>query len=151
MDGKQMAVINEWEKSTSFYKMWPAEADIRDGAKKCSNAYFIGIFACCREIFNPNRHRDLISGTEIQANVDFATRAREDELKAQATAEQAKTDAEEIRALKKHIEELKAESKLQKNIEQSRRKKTGLNTLKVRLGSAVNAFLGKFILINIFK
>ena len=94
MDGKQMAVINDWEKSTTFYKMWPAEADIRDGAKKYSNGYFIGFFACCREIFNPKRHRDLIGGTEIQANVDFATRVREDELKAQATEEQAKTDAE---------------------------------------------------------
>ena len=143
MDGKQMAVINEWEKRTKFYSMWPAEHDIRDGAKKCSNAYFIGIFACCREIFNPKRHRDLIGGTEIQANVDFATRAREDELKAQATAEQAKTDAEEIRALKERIEELKAEAKLQKNIEQSRRKKTGLNTLKQRVGNAIKELLGK--------
>ena len=117
MDGRQMAVINDWEKKTSFYKMWPAEADIRDRAKKCNNGYFIGIFACCREIFNPLRHRDLIAGTEIQANVAFATKAKEGELKAQATEEQAKTDGERIRALEERIEELKAEAKLQKNIE----------------------------------
>ena len=130
MDGRQMAVINDWVKKTSFYKMWPAEADIRDGARKCSNGYFIGFFACCREIFNPKRHRDLIGGTEIQANVAFATRVRDDELSAQAMKEKAKTDAERIKALEERIEELKAEAKLQKNIEQSRRKKTRINTLK---------------------
>ena len=106
MDGRQMVVVNDWVKKTSFYKMWPAEADIRDGAKKCSNAYFIGIFACCREIFNPRTHCGLIGGTEIQANVAFATRTKEDEWKAQATKEQAKTDAEKFRALEDKIEKL---------------------------------------------
>ena len=130
MDGKQMAVVNDWEKRTEYYKMWPAEADIRDRAAKYKNAYFLGYFACCREIFNPKTHRDLFGGTEIQAIVAFNTKTRDDKLKAEAATEQAKTDAEEIRDLKERLQKLNGELKLQKNIEQSRRKKTGLNTLK---------------------
>ena len=94
MDGKQMAVVNDWEKRTTFYKMFPAEADIRDGAKKNKNAYFVGLFACCREIYNPRRHRDLFGGTEIQANVAIHTKTIEEKLKATAATDQAKTDAE---------------------------------------------------------
>ena len=144
MDGKQMAVVNDWDKKTTFYKMWPAEADIREGAKRNKNAYIIGVFACCREIFNSKTHRDLFGGTEVQASVAFSTKRKKDELNARAAKEQALTDAEEISALKERIEELKTEAKIQKRIEQNRRKKTGLNTLKERLGNAVKELLGKF-------
>ena len=82
MDGRQMVVINAYDKRTTFYKMVPAEHDIREGAKKNKNAFYIGTFACCREIFNPNRHRDYFGGTEIQAHVFFVTRNRTEELKA---------------------------------------------------------------------
>ena len=67
----------------------------------------------------------------------FSTKRKKDELNAIAAKEQALTDAEEIRALKERIEELKTEAKIQKRIEQNRRKKTGLNTLKERLRNAV--------------
>ena len=101
-----MVVINDWEKRTTFYKMWPAEADIRDLAKKNNNAYFIGIFACCREIYNPKTHRGLFGGTEIQAIVAFSIKAKEDELNAEAAMKQAQTEAEKMRALRERIEEL---------------------------------------------
>ena len=85
MDGKQMAVVNSYDKRTTHYKLWPAEADIRDRAKYNKNAYLVGIFACCREIFNSKTHRGYLGGSELQAYVYFDNQAF-DELRASAEA-----------------------------------------------------------------
>ena len=67
-------MINQLNKRTHFYEWWAAEADIRLIAKKFSNTFSVGIFACCREIFNANKHCDLFSGTENEALVHFTGR-----------------------------------------------------------------------------
>ena len=82
MDGRQMVVINAYDKKTTFYKMVPAEHDIRDGANKNKHAFYLGIFACCREIFNPKTHRDYFAGTEAEAKLYFEERQRNEEKKA---------------------------------------------------------------------
>ena len=64
MDGRQTVLINEFDHKTGFYKMWGIEANIRLLAKNNTNAYIIGLMACCREIFNTQRHCGLFGGTE---------------------------------------------------------------------------------------
>ena len=71
MDGRQIILINQYDKKTGFYKLWGIEADIRRLAKANTNAYIIGLFACCREIFSSTKHCGLFGGTVQQAYVHF--------------------------------------------------------------------------------
>ena len=50
-DGRQVVLINEHSKVKGFYKFFGAEQNMRTAAMTYSNAYIVGIFACCREIF----------------------------------------------------------------------------------------------------
>ena len=53
-DGEQHLVLNELDKKQGFYKLLNAESYIRRFSEACNtNSYFIGIFACCRELFKP--------------------------------------------------------------------------------------------------
>ena len=36
-------------------------------AKKFSNTYSVGIFACCREIYRPSKHCGLFGGSNEEA------------------------------------------------------------------------------------
>ena len=36
-------------------------------AKKFSNTYLVGIFACCREIYRPTKHCGLFGGSKEKA------------------------------------------------------------------------------------
>ena len=67
-------MINQLNKRTKFFEWWAAEADIRLIARKYSNTFSVGIFACCREIFNASRHCDLFAGTEQEALTHFTVR-----------------------------------------------------------------------------
>ena len=51
-NGAQALLVNELNNATGFYKVFAAEEDCRDIAKNHSNSYLLGLFACCREIFN---------------------------------------------------------------------------------------------------
>ena len=87
VDGEQVVIINQFNKRTGFYEWWAAEADLRLMAKKYSNTYSVGIFACCREIFKPAKHCGLYEGTK-QGAVDHFTgivTARIESLKAEDT------------------------------------------------------------------
>ena len=54
-DGQQTLVLNEFDSGSGFYKLFKAEDTIRKLSYATSlNSYFICIFACCRELFNPN-------------------------------------------------------------------------------------------------
>ena len=66
-----MRFLSQLSKRTGFYEWWAAEADIRLMAKKFSNTYSVGIFACCREIFKPAKHCGLFEGTKQEALVHF--------------------------------------------------------------------------------
>ena len=64
MDGRQVILINEHSKVKGFYKLFGAEQNMRTAAQAYSNAYIVGIFACCREIFIVTQHSECISKAE---------------------------------------------------------------------------------------
>ena len=99
MDGRQIVLINQYDKKTRFYKLWSIEADIRGMAKNNTNAYVIGLFACCREIFNNQKHCNLFGGTQQQACVHF-DRAGFVELQAEVAKDAAKAEAQRTLGLK---------------------------------------------------
>ena len=47
-------MINEFDKKTKFYKLWAAETNLSNLAELYNNSYVIGVFACCREKFDPD-------------------------------------------------------------------------------------------------
>ena len=56
--GMQEMVYNEFDNNTKFYKMYKAEKKLRLYAEIYPNAYVIGIFACCRQIWDHNWMQD---------------------------------------------------------------------------------------------
>ena len=54
-EGAQVLLYNEFDKKTGFYKMFKAEEIIRNMAAEFDNSYLMGIFACCRQIFNTDQ------------------------------------------------------------------------------------------------
>ena len=92
VDGEQVVIINQLNKRTGFYEWWAAEADIRVMAKKFSNTYSVGIFACCREIFKPVKHCGLFEGTKQEALEHFTeiVITRIESLKAEDTKKKEK-------------------------------------------------------------
>ena len=57
-----MLVMNEFDKRTSFYKLFKAENGLRTLAEVCPNAYLVGIFACCRQIYD----KDQMEGKGVE-------------------------------------------------------------------------------------
>ena len=51
-NGQQVVLLNEYCKTTNFYKIWYVEASIRDIALSFPNAYQLALFACSREALN---------------------------------------------------------------------------------------------------
>ena len=96
VNGRQVLVVNTFDKKTAFYKMWGVENDIRTLAKNNTNSYSVALFACCREIHNTQRHSGLFGGSEQQALTHFDA-ASFTEL----TALIAKTEAAKAEAKKK--------------------------------------------------
>ena len=66
MGGRQVVLLNEWDKRSSFYKKWGIEGEIRDIAWHFPNSYQMGFFACCREILL----RDIHSGGLSKENAE---------------------------------------------------------------------------------
>ena len=60
-DGRQVILVNEFNQTKGFYKLFGAEENMRNLARTYSNAYIVGIFACCREIFLVTQHSGCIS------------------------------------------------------------------------------------------
>jgi hypothetical protein len=52
--GQQHLLINEFDAKGRYYKMFNAECKIRTYAKTFQNSYHIGVFASCREEFDPD-------------------------------------------------------------------------------------------------
>ena len=99
MDGRQIVLINEFDKKTGFYRLWGIEADIRRLAKSNTNAYIIGLFACCREIFSSTKHCGLFGGSMQQAYVHYDM-AMFMELQAKVAKDAAKAEAQKTLELK---------------------------------------------------
>ena len=60
-DGRQMIVVNQFNEAKGFYRLYGAEENMRTATTIFSNAYIVGIFACCREIFLVTQHSGCIS------------------------------------------------------------------------------------------
>ena len=56
-----MIIVNQFNEKMGFYNLYGAEEIMRMAAMTHSNAYIVGIFACCREIFLVTEHSGCIS------------------------------------------------------------------------------------------
>ena len=57
-EGSQAILLNEFDKRSGFYKMKKVEAKLRSLAETFPNSYVVGIFACCRQYYNPEKMRN---------------------------------------------------------------------------------------------
>ena len=65
--GKQVLLLNQFDRSSGFYKKWGAEGDIRSIAQMFPNSYQLAFFACCREVWIKTVHSGGVSGTKKEA------------------------------------------------------------------------------------
>ena len=66
-DGKQSVVVNEFDTKTKFLKLINIESYIREWASKYHNTYHVALFACCREIYDEQRHQGCVEGRKLEA------------------------------------------------------------------------------------
>ena len=52
-DGMQALLYNEYDQAAGFYKIMKAESKLRVWAEIYPNLYVIGVFACCRQLWDP--------------------------------------------------------------------------------------------------
>ena len=93
-DGLQVIVVNEFDPYGNFYKPYRAEQRIRYCSEHFNNCYFIGIFACCREIFKALKHANCISKEEHEKKIQ--QEKAENELQEKNAGEQTKHDDQEL-------------------------------------------------------
>ena len=65
-DGLQHLVYNEFNKREGFYQLFNAEGKIRYWSEIYPHAYFISLFACCRQIHDPDKMKDLFTLSQLQ-------------------------------------------------------------------------------------
>ena len=53
-EGQQVMLYNEFDPAEKFYKRLKAECQLRSMAEDFANSYLIAIFACCRQLYDPN-------------------------------------------------------------------------------------------------
>lgn len=53
--GEQVLVTNRFDSSSKFYRFIQVENRIRGMAKEMDRVYFIVLFACCRELYVPDK------------------------------------------------------------------------------------------------
>ena len=92
MDGRQIVLINTFDKKTGFYRVWGIEAEIRKYAKNNKNSYVIGLMACCREMHSTKKHSGHFGGSMQQAQVYFDVQVYTG-LQAEVARDAAKADA----------------------------------------------------------
>ena len=56
VSGRQVVLMNEFNKTSRFYKMLGVEQNVRDMARDHPNSFHLVFFACCREIFDYRKH-----------------------------------------------------------------------------------------------
>ena len=63
-------------------------------AEKFANSFSVGVFACGRELFNPNQHYEFFSGTKQEALTHFTKIATDEMVESQiASASKKKQDS----------------------------------------------------------
>ena len=57
--------MNEYSKSDGFYKLYGAEGSVRMMSNKLPNAYFMCIFACCRQTYDWDKMKGFYNADEL--------------------------------------------------------------------------------------
>ena len=57
--------MNEYSKKDGFYKMYGVEGSVRQMANKLTNAYFMCIFACCRQTYDWDKMKGFYNADEL--------------------------------------------------------------------------------------
>ena len=89
-EGRQTIVINTLNVKKGFYEQWKTEEEIRYLASRNPNQYWIGIYAACRELYNPEKHTKLVSTeayNNFKAGADEITTAKAEELMKQSKSQ----------------------------------------------------------------
>ena len=94
-EGAQVLLYNEFDENTGYYKMFKAEETIRQWAAQFQNSYFMGIFACCRQLYNSDTMEGNYSKIQLQ-NADKTLQEKRDSYE------------EKIKEIMSKLEELKA-------------------------------------------
>ena len=128
VNGRQVLLVNSFDKKIAFYRMWGVENDIRNSAKNNRNSYQVALFACCREIHNTQKHSGLFGGSEQQAHVHFDV-ASFTEL----TAQIAKTEAAKAEAAMKLKQQQDDQISQHKSAEDERIRQSGKFTEDITL------------------
>ena len=71
-------IVNEYDDRADkqFYKMSKAEYKVKYQARLHPNSFHLAFFACCRELYNPQRkHKDCLPGPRSEAEACLAGRA----------------------------------------------------------------------------
>ena len=104
-NGAQVVLLNQFDKSKNYYKMWPIEFDARFIARKYPNSYIITLFACCRELYEPARHKGGFGGTISEAKAYFEKLDAEVQM---AIDRQSREDSEikELKKIKKEYDSI---------------------------------------------
>ena len=63
--GVQNIVLNEFNPKDGFYKMHAIEGVVRAWANMLQNAYFITIFACCRQTYDQNTMQGFFDADQV--------------------------------------------------------------------------------------
>ena len=64
--GTQVLLTNEYDETKQFHKFIMAEQCMRSLACANENVYIIGLFACCRQIYNPAIHCNMVSKAKAE-------------------------------------------------------------------------------------
>ena len=76
-EGSQCIILNHFDEKQEFYRLRPVEKDIRLISGTYKNSYLVGIFACCREIFIPNKHCKCVKAADVaEAKLFFEEKAK---------------------------------------------------------------------------
>lgn len=55
-NGEQIVLANKFCQNRKFYEMIEVEGTVRHNAPEMEKVYFILLFACCRELYNPEKN-----------------------------------------------------------------------------------------------
>ena len=68
----QCILLNVFDKQKAFYKLFAIETEVRKWSDMCKNAYFMAIFATCREVFLHQVHCNCVeASSESEAKKKF--------------------------------------------------------------------------------
>ena len=58
-------MLNDYNEKSEFYHLYKIEEHVRTLTNNYKNSYLVAIIACCREIFDPQRHSGMIGALSV--------------------------------------------------------------------------------------